>query len=163
MLLKNLFRFIGAWTYIIRKYNGIGNQVSELNDGINSTGFFVLEPDAITTLYKLTRFKKVWFICRIQAWLQVFVEGPEILKFLTFMTDKVPDTCEDATSLTGTHYDGECSSVTWSADDVVKKNRVTDRILSLSDSKIFSLFGQNYACFEGLNNNPNGVFNVLVM
>ena len=122
----------------------------------------MLEPDAITTLYKLTQFKKVWFSCKTFAkWYEFKVEGPEILKFLTFMTDKVPDTCKDATKLAGDYYNGVCSSVTWSADDVVKRNRLTDRILSLSD-RVFSLFGQNYACFEGLNNNNNAEFEVLV-
>jgi len=82
-------------------------------------------------------------------------EGPEILKFLTFLRDEVPDTCKHITYHEGKFSNADCSTIKWSAGDVIRENRLTDRLLSrLGDGAAFSFFGQNFACFDSPTSDP---------
>ena len=85
------------------------------------------------------------------------VKGPEILKFLTFAKDEAPDTCKHATALSGVYSLNACSTIKWSADDVARENRLTDRLVTQINGATYSLYGQKFACFDQPSNDPTRV------
>jgi len=133
--------------------------VPELKDGTQVSYKATLGPEAIATLYKLLRFKTMRFRCNLNSrWYETTAEGPEIMKFLTFLKDEAPDTCKDATNLSGTFSSSNCDTIKWSADNVTRENRLTDRLLSrLDNGAAYSLFDQNFACFDNPTNDARRV------
>ena len=158
--------FIESWTYVLSTTPGSdAPKVSNIVNDTELPSSMIFEPDAIITLYKPIRFKRIKFICLLQnRWHVMEIEGPEIFKFLTFAKDEVPDTCKHATYINGKFSNDDCNTIKWSADGVAKENRLNDRLVSRLDGATYSLYGQRYACFDQPSNDSTRVekFNIIV-